>query len=70
MIALGAESDIAEVESITPHYDKQKYPGGKPSSKDMDYKSIHIRRVYCMVNLLFRATSPVSIQCRHVTIPK
>ena len=33
MIALGAEPDTAEVESITPHYDKLKYPGGKPSSK-------------------------------------
>ena len=33
MIALGAEPDIAEVESITPHNDKLKYPGGKPSSK-------------------------------------
>ena len=33
MIALGAEPDIAKVESITPHYDKLKYPGGKPSSK-------------------------------------
>ena len=73
MIALGAVSDTAEVESITPHYDKLKYPGGKPSSKRekrMDYKSIHTRRAYCMVNLLRRATSPVSIQCRHVTIPK
>ena len=33
MIALGSEPDTAEVESITPHYDKLKYPGGKPSSK-------------------------------------
>ena len=33
MIALGAESDTAEVESIRPHYDKLKYPGGKPASK-------------------------------------
>ena len=33
MIALGAEPDTAEVESITSHYDKLKYPGGKPSSK-------------------------------------
>ena len=33
MIALGAELDTAEVESIIPHYDKLKYPGGKPSSK-------------------------------------
>ena len=33
MIALGAEPDTAVVESITPHYDKLKYPGGKPSSK-------------------------------------
>ena len=33
MIALGAEPDTAEVESITPHYDKLKYPGSKPASK-------------------------------------
>ena len=33
MIALGAEPDIAEVESLTPNYDKLKYPGGEPSSK-------------------------------------
>ena len=33
MIALGAEPDIAEVESATPHYDKLIYPGGKPLSK-------------------------------------
>ena len=32
MIALGAEPDTAAVESLTPHYDKLKYPGGKPSS--------------------------------------
>ena len=32
MIALGAEPDTATVESLTPHYDKLKYPGGKPSS--------------------------------------
>ena len=53
MIALGAEPDIAEIESITPHYDKLKYPGGKPSSKrekHMEYMSIHIRRAYCLVN--------------------
>ena len=31
MIALSAEPDIAEVESITPHYDKLKYPGGRSS---------------------------------------
>ena len=30
---MSAEPDTAEVESITPHYDKLKYPGGKPSSK-------------------------------------
>ena len=29
MIELGAEPDTAEVESITPHYGKLKYPGGK-----------------------------------------
>ena len=33
MIALGAEPDTAEVESITPHYDKLKYPGSKAASK-------------------------------------
>ena len=33
MIALGAEPDTAVVDSITPHYDKLKYSGGKPSSK-------------------------------------
>ena len=33
MIALGAEPDTAVVESFTPHYDKLKYPGGKPPSK-------------------------------------
>ena len=32
MIALGTEPDTAVVESFTPHYDKLKYPGGKPSS--------------------------------------
>ena len=37
MIALGAEPDIAEVESITPHCDKLKYPGGKPSKKRETY---------------------------------
>ena len=71
MIALGADPDIAEVESLTPHYDKLKYPGGKLSSEkreNMDHTSIHIRRAYCIVNLLRRATSLVSTQCRHVTI--
>ena len=55
MIALSAEPDIAEVESLTPHYDKLKYPGGKPSSKKkklMGYAHIYIRRAYCIVNLL------------------
>ena len=33
MIVLDAEPDTAAVESLTPHYDKLKYPGGKPSSK-------------------------------------
>ena len=33
MIVLDAKPDTAEVESITPHYDKLKYSGGKPSSK-------------------------------------
>ena len=33
MIALGAEPDTAVVESLTPHYDKLKYSGGKPPSK-------------------------------------
>ena len=33
MIALGAEPDTAAVESLRPHYDKLKYPDGKPSSK-------------------------------------
>ena len=33
MIALGAEPETAVVESLTPHYDKLKYPDGKPSSK-------------------------------------
>ena len=37
MLALGAEPDIAEVESLTPHYDKLKYPGGKPSSNKREY---------------------------------
>ena len=36
MIALGTEPDTAVVESITPHYDKLKYPGGKPPSKKRD----------------------------------
>ena len=33
MIALGAEPDTAKVESITPHYAKLGYLGGKPTSK-------------------------------------
>ena len=37
MIAFGAESDTAAVESLTPHYDKLKYPGGKPSSNKRAY---------------------------------
>ena len=34
MIALDAQPDTAEVESLTPHYDKLKYPGGIPTSKN------------------------------------
>ena len=33
LLKLDPEPDTAEVESITPYYDKLKYPGGKPSSK-------------------------------------
>ena len=33
LIALGTEPDTAVVESLTPHYDKLNYPGGKPPSK-------------------------------------
>ena len=33
MIALGTDPEPAVVESLTPHYDKLKYPGGKPPSK-------------------------------------
>ena len=32
MIALGAEPDTAAVESLTPHHDKLKYPGGDRKS--------------------------------------
>ena len=76
MIALGAEPDTAVVESLTPHYEKLKYPVGKPPSKKretqrekhIDSTSIQTRRAYCLVNPLRRATSLVFIQCRHVTI--
>ena len=41
MIALGAEPDTALVESITPHYDKLKYPGGKPLSKKRETHELY-----------------------------
>ena len=41
MIALGTEPNTAAVESFTPHDDKLKYPGGKPSSKKKETHGLY-----------------------------
>ena len=64
MIALGAESDIAEVESITPHYDKLKYPGGKPSSKKRETYGLQ-EYPYKKSVLHGQSTSKSNVSCVH-----
>ena len=64
MIALGAEPDTAELESITPHYDKLKYPGGKPSSKKRETYGLQ-EYPYKKSVLLGQSTSKSNISCVH-----
>ena len=64
MIALGAEPDTAEVESITPHYDKLKYPGGKPSSKKRVTYGVQ-EYPYKKSVLLGQSSSTSNVSCVH-----
>ena len=64
MIALGAEPDIAEVESITPHYDKLKYPGGRSSSEKRE--TYGLRGYPNKKSVLHRqSTSKGNVSCVH-----
>ena len=64
MIALGAEPDTAEVGSITPHYDKLKYPGGKPSSKKRETYELY-EYSYKKSVLHGQSTSKSNVFCVH-----
>ena len=64
MIALDAEPDIAEVESITPHYDKLKYPGGKPPSKKRETHRLY-EYPYKKSVLHGQSTSKSNVSCVH-----
>ena len=64
MIALGTEPHTAEVESITPHYDKLKYPGGKPSSKKRETYGVQ-EYPYKKSVLLGQSSSKSNVSCVH-----
>ena len=64
MIALGAEPDTAEVESITPHYGKLKYPGGKLSSKKRVTYGVQ-EYPYKKSVLLGQSSSKSNVSCVH-----
>ena len=64
MIALGAEPDTAEVESITPHYDKLKHPGGKPSFKKRVTYGVQ-EYPYKKSVLLGQSSSKSNVSCVH-----
>ena len=64
MIALGAEPDTDEVKSITPHYDKLKYPGGKPSSKKRVRYGVQ-ECPYKKSVLLGQSSSKSNVSCVH-----
>ena len=64
MMAFCPEPDTAEVESIMPHYDKLKYPGGKPSSKKRVTYGVQ-EYPYKKSVLLGQSSSKSNVSCVH-----
>ena len=60
MIALGAEPDTAEVESLTPHYDKLKYPSSNKRETYRFYEYSNKKSI-----LHGQSSSKSNISCVH-----